>query len=140
MSFKGSVLIIAIIVLLALMILISFLIQKSKNENIYIDSCPDYWTTKSQSNYPIGGCSGTMYGCCPDRRTPKTNANGTNCPTLCFNTHNLGKTSPKCPSIPTEMDFSGKQYTGNAGLCKKRDWSKQCGLTWDGITDVSLSC
>ena len=29
---------------------------------------------------PIGGCSGTRYGCCPDNYTPKFNSIGTNCP------------------------------------------------------------
>jgi hypothetical protein len=28
---------------------------------------------------PIGGCSGTRYGCCPNNYTPKINANGSNC-------------------------------------------------------------
>jgi len=140
MSFKRSVLIIAIVVLLALMILISILLGKSRSEDYYVDSCPDYWTTRSQVNYPIGGCSSTIYGCCPDRQTPKTDALGKNCPTNCYNIHNLGQTSPKCPSVPTEKDFSGSEYEGNAGLCKKRDWAKQCGITWDGITDVPLSC
>jgi hypothetical protein len=28
---------------------------------------------------PIGGCSGTRYGCCPNNVTPKYNEQGTNC-------------------------------------------------------------
>jgi hypothetical protein len=28
---------------------------------------------------PVGGCSGTIYGCCPNGITPKMNALGTNC-------------------------------------------------------------
>lgn len=28
---------------------------------------------------PIGGCAGTMYGCCPNLMTPKFDAQGTNC-------------------------------------------------------------
>jgi len=28
---------------------------------------------------PIGGCSGTQYGCCPDNVTPKINTPGSNC-------------------------------------------------------------
>ena len=27
----------------------------------------------------IGGCSGTRYGCCPNKITPKNNEYGTNC-------------------------------------------------------------
>jgi len=131
---------VAIIVLLVLMILISLLLRNSKSEDIYIDSCPDYWTTKAAIKYPIDGCGSSQYGCCPDRVTSKTDADGTNCPVKCFNTRLLGKAGPTCTSVPAEMDFSGEEYSGNAGMCKKREWAKQCGLTWDGITDVSLSC
>ena len=28
---------------------------------------------------PIGGCSGTRYGCCPDNIKPKIDVNGSNC-------------------------------------------------------------
>lgn len=28
---------------------------------------------------PIGGCSGTIYGCCPDNIRPKTDQQGSNC-------------------------------------------------------------
>jgi len=28
---------------------------------------------------PIGGCSGTRYGCCPNNQTPKFDINGSNC-------------------------------------------------------------
>lgn len=35
--------------------------------------------TNPQPNKPIGGCSGTQYGCCPDNTTPKADALGSNC-------------------------------------------------------------
>jgi hypothetical protein len=28
---------------------------------------------------PVGGCSGTRYGCCPDNITPKVDEHGSNC-------------------------------------------------------------
>lgn len=28
---------------------------------------------------PIGGCTGTRYGCCPNNQTPKIDQNGSNC-------------------------------------------------------------
>ena len=28
---------------------------------------------------PIGGCAGTIYGCCPNNMTPKINMQGSNC-------------------------------------------------------------
>jgi len=138
MSFKSSVLTVAVIVLLILMIIISILLKNTKNEEIFIDGCPDYWTTASDSK--PSECAKSQYGCCPDRTTAKTDADGTNCPSKCFNKHQLGTVSSTCASIPTEMDFSGDEYTGSAGLCNKMTWAKQCGLTWDGITDVSMSC
>jgi hypothetical protein len=138
MSFKTSVLIVAVVVLLILMSIISILLRSAKNEDIYVDGCPDYWTTASETK--PGVCLQSQYGCCPDRTTAKTDTDGTNCPSKCYNKYQLGTVSSTCPSIPTEMEFSGDQYTGTTGLCNKRKWSKQCGLTWDGITDVSMSC
>jgi hypothetical protein len=29
--------------------------------------------------YPVGGCKGTIYGCCPNNITPKINMEGSNC-------------------------------------------------------------
>jgi hypothetical protein len=133
-----SVLIVALITLLILMILISMLLRNAKSEAIYVDSCPDYWSTSTVMKQ--GECAKSQYGCCSDRTTAKTDADGTNCPTKCYNKHQLGTVSSTCPSIPTEMDFSGDEYKGTPGLCKKQKWAKQCGLTWDGVTDVSLSC
>jgi hypothetical protein len=163
MSFKESVLIVALIVVFALMILISTILNKTKDP-IQADSCPDYWSTSKESlgaclksefgccpdkitaktddngsNCKVGGCSGTEFGCCSDFATPKTNADGTNCPIKCYNTHQLGKVSSTCTSIPEEINFNEK-FSGNAGLCQKQTWAKQCGLTWDGVTNVANGC
>jgi len=162
-DFKKTVLIVAVVVLLCLMILISVLLRRSKSEQTYIDGCPDYWTTArisptgcAQSEYgccpdltnkvdDIGSncappCSASTYGCCSDRITAKADSSGSNCSSKCYNVHTLGKTSSSCPSVPTEMDFTGDTYTGPSGICNKRKWAKQCGLTWDGITDVNMNC
>lgn len=138
MSFKMSVLVVALITLLILMIIISILLRNASSEPIYVDECPDYWTTSSVTKQ--GECANSQYGCCSDYVTAKTDADGTNCPTKCYNSKQLGTVSSTCPSIPSTMDFSGDEYKGTIGLCNKKKWAKQCGLTWDGITNVSLSC
>jgi hypothetical protein len=32
-------------------------------------------------------------------------------------------------------DFSGADWQGQGGLKKKLEWSKGCGLVWDGVTN-----
>ena len=60
-------------------------------------------------------------GNCPDYFVMKENQ-GTE---MCFNHHNLGNKSEGCewfdPKDATKKD--------------KKDFAKQCGLTWDGITN-----
>jgi hypothetical protein len=33
------------------------------------------------------------------------------------------------------MDFTGNDWNGKAGLKKKFEWAKKCGITWDGVTN-----
>jgi hypothetical protein len=138
MSFKESVLIIALIVVFILMILISTVLSKG-SYTMHADSCPDYWTTlnKKPKN---ADCLNTDFGCCNDYATPKSDVDGTNCPIKCYNAHKLGKVSSSCTSIPTEIDFGHKDYQGSNGLCKKQKWAKQCDITWDGVTNVADDC
>jgi len=164
MSFKESVLLVAVIVVFALMILIATVLN-TKQHTIHVDSCPDFWSTSRESvgaclksefgccpdkrtsktdpegsNCTVGGCSSTEFGCCSDYATPKSDADGTNCPVKCYNVHQLGTVSSTCTSIPAEMDFTSEEYTGSASVCNKQTWAKQCGLTWDGITNVGSAC
>jgi len=46
----------------------------------------------------------------------------------CSNPKNLG-------SCGSSMDFSDKDWQGQSGLQKKFNWARQCGLTWDGVTN-----
>lgn len=34
------------------------------------------------------------------------------------------------------MDFSGSQYKGKGGRKARCQWAKDCGVYWDGISDV----
>lgn len=51
----------------------------------------------------------------------------------CENVMNLGT----CQGI---QDFSSPEWQGQAGLKKKNEWAKGCGVVWDGVTNnTSLS-
>ena len=49
----------------------------------------------------------------------------------CNNIKNLGK------GCENPMDFSGSKWQGDSGLRAKYCWARQCGLTWDGVTNNS---
>jgi len=48
----------------------------------------------------------------------------------CVNINHVGS-----KSCANKMDFSGAQYRGAQGLCAKANWARNCGLTWDGVTN-----
>jgi hypothetical protein len=105
-----------------------------------VDACPDYWTTSTYLGANESKCDATDFGCCSDYATPKNDAEGSNCPVKCYNAHDLGKPSSTCTSKPKEMDFSGDIYKGSSGICNKQKWASECGITWDGITNIANAC
>ena len=54
---------------------------------------------------------------------------------VCVNTKRLGKVS-----CPTTMKFSTSPWTGDKGLCRKKEWARSCDMSWDGVTNVDLKC
>jgi len=50
---------------------------------------------------------------------------------VCENVKGLGS----CSGV---HDFSGAEWQGKTGMKKKYDWSRQCGIVWDGITNNPL--
>ena len=52
----------------------------------------------------------------------------------CENTQGLGN---NCKS---PMDFSSANYTGTNWRQKRCKFAKDCGIEWDGITNVGLDC
>jgi len=70
---------------------------------------------------------------CPDYWIDKVDINGDS--KKCFNIHNLGKSN--CDKT---MDFSRDSWSGSTGDCRKYKWSKNCKVTWDGITNNSSIC
>jgi hypothetical protein len=65
---------------------------------------------------------------CPDYWLDFSKGDGS----VCTNVKGLG--SSACPVV---MDFSSPAYEGEAGLCSKVKWARNCDLTWDGITNNS---
>jgi len=140
-GFQQVTLGIALVLLVLSLIVISIILHKTSD--VYppvVEACPDYWTTSNYLKVNESNCNQTEFGCCSDYATPKTDAGGTNCPVKCYNVHNLGTTSSTCTSVPKVMDFSSDVYTGSSGMCNKQTWASQCGITWDGVTDVSNAC
>ncbi len=142
-AFQNTALGLSTLILIICLIVVAIVLMNTKSNGTYpptVDSCPDYWTTSNYLNPDVDKCKDTEFGCCSDYSTPKTDADGTNCPVKCYNSHQLGTISSTCTSIPTEMDFSTDVYTGSSAVCNKQTWAKQCDITWDGITNVSNAC
>ena len=75
---------------------------------------------KATLNYP------PVTANCPDYWT-STSAN------VCVNTQNLG-------TCGDPKDFSAAIYQGDAGICERSKWAKNCGIVWDGITNNVDAC
>ena len=54
---------------------------------------------------------------------------------VCVNTKQLGK--QECHK---QMRFDVSPWTGETGLCRKKNWARECDLSWDGITNMDLKC
>lgn len=160
---ERTILIVAVLALIVSLTFVGIVLSKTSNYSpLPTPSCPDFWYN---TYYP--DCSQSLYGCCSDLKTPKTDASGSNCgvpcssstfgccsdgftsmvdasgsncavaEAKCYNTHNLGDTSI---SGCMSQDFTTDDYTGTAGLCNKQTWAKQCQVSWDGVTNVPSSC
>ena len=125
-AFQTTSLAIALVILVLCLIVIAIILSKSTGKYPpAVDACPDYWSTSNYLNTDASNCNKSDFGCCSDYATPKSDADGTNCPVKCYNTHQLGTVSATCTSKPVEMDFSSDVYTGSAGLCNKQKWASQ---------------
>lgn len=139
--FQTTSLAIALLILVVSLIIIAIILYTTSNKfPPTVEECPDYWTTSNYLHADDSKCKNTEFGCCSDYATPKTDAEGSNCPVKCYNTQQLGTVSSTCTSKPIEMDFTGDMYTGTDGVCNKKKWATQCGITWDGITNVPNAC
>jgi len=48
----------------------------------------------------------------------------------CMNSKLLGT----CELVNNKKNFNVDEYSGSLGPCKKYNWAKSCGVSWDGIT------
>ena len=67
---------------------------------------------------------------CPDYYTSVKNPEGTDY--LCNKDTNLSTNDDtECNTI----DNSHTKFKGLGGLCAKKKWADNCGITWDGVTN-----
>jgi hypothetical protein len=112
-GFQKIVLIVAIVILILLLIIIGVSLKYSKNNNWppITAECPDYWSIDGSGNN-----------------------------TTCTNVKDLGTCNGSVTSgNHLTMDFTVSPYTGFGSVCKKYTWANSCGLTWDGITNLSTN-
>lgn len=112
MNFQRSVLLLSTVVLIGMLTFIGFSIRKQTQNEIYPPIVAD----------------------CPDYWEADP-LNGDPTKPLCKNVKNLG--NENCAKT---MNFNTNEFIGEGGLCAKQRWAKQCGLTWDGVTNSNRKC
>jgi hypothetical protein len=166
-TFERSVLIVALLILIVTLTVMGIALKENANKNtVPPSSCPDFWFSSyfkpcSMSLYgccddgvtpanddssnceTLVDCNTTEFGCCHDGYTAKTTSEGANCSkpsdAMCYNVRNLGYGNQvdEC-SIKDPATFVGK--FGKSSLCTKQEWSKSCGVSWDGVTNADNDC
>ena len=81
---------------------------------------------KSNVKYP------PVVGKCPDYWVDQSTTNNG---AVCKDVKALG-----VAACPKTMNFSTVDYQGTTGDCKKKKWAKECGVSWDGITNNENIC
>jgi len=84
-----------------------------------------------------------VFNVCPDYYTLDSNgqciANSNVWPDVIENNLSSIRTNLKC----NDVNFLGNTVAGmgqKSSLCAKKQWSEDCGVTWDGITDNHMIC
>ena len=109
-SFQIGTIIIAFVVLSISLMFIAYSLMQIKNDAQYPPVVSD----------------------CPDYWLDMSEGTGEKC----INNHtDLG--SSTCAKI---MDFSDSFWSGDLGLCRKKQWAQKCNLTWDGVTNNNQAC
>jgi hypothetical protein len=113
MGFYKSLLMGTLVSLIIVLAIMGVILGNTAKNQIFpaeYSSCPDYYTINSENSCKI-------------------------------NSNIYSNTNPDC----MYKDFSSNKYTvaGTgplSGLCEKKKWANQCGVTWDGITNDSKIC
>jgi hypothetical protein len=66
---------------------------------------------------------------CPDYWEAKDNK--------CYNTKHLGSCAT---DKNNSVNFNTPFFKGHQGICRKANWAKRCGVSWDGITNNNQQC
>jgi len=106
-AFHKIVLFGAIIALILVLVFIGVSLSYAKNDYQWppmTAECPDYWSMDGSGN------------------------NAT-----CINMKDLGTCQPHRGDKHLKMNFNTPMFTGSNELCAKYNWSKKCGVSWDGI-------
>ena len=125
--FYVSVSVIAFIILIVMLYYVRSKINSTTPASMPASTCPDYWYS---SYYDVTGDPVK-----DEQLNPSSYGDELDRTLKCYNVKKLGSTT--CSS---SMDFSGDEWNGPDGLCKKKNWAKACGLTWDGVTTDSTEC
>jgi hypothetical protein len=110
--FQKIIILLFVILLIIILIFIGYSITDSQNKTWppVVADCPDYWLDESGDG------------------------------SKCVNVKDLGTCNGSVTSgNHLTMDFTVSPYKGVGSICKKYTWANSCGLTWDGITNLSTN-
>jgi hypothetical protein len=113
MDFYKSILILAVLSLIIILSIFGVILSNMSKKQIYpanISNCPDYYSLVA------GSCvsNDVIY-----KKSKDVNCNSLNYKSEYFNVSGIGP---------------------NSGLCSKKKWANECGVSWDGITNNSNIC
>lgn len=112
LNFQKIVLGIAILVFIVALVFIGIGLKDAKNNQTWppiVANCPDYWED--------------------------TTNNGEGC----YNKLGLGKCNLPTYDNKNVMNFNVTPYNGAEGTCAKAKWAKECGVTWDGVSQTKCT-
>jgi hypothetical protein len=168
-TFERSVLITALIILIVTLAIMGVALKKKAEagEGPPQSECPDFWfssfyTPCAMSTYGCCAdgvtpanegsgsncasavdCKSSKFGCCDDGYTSKSSTSGLNCPkpgpATCYNVHKMGKPPVGGHCLLKEAG-SFRALNGQNSLCIKQGWAQECGVAWDGVTNVENAC
>ena len=113
MDFYKSILILAVLSLIIVLSIFGVILSNMSKKQIYpasISKCPDYYSL--------------IAGTCVSNETLYSKSDDS-----------------KCGNVDYTTDYYNVSGTGpNSGLCSKKRWANDCGVSWDGITNNSNIC
>jgi hypothetical protein len=113
MNFYKSISILALVVLICCLAFVSVALQSSSKDNVFppnVSECPDFFV--------------------------KTTDSGS---TTCVANY----AAPDSSCTPKSFDDQKYRNPGmgpTSGVCEKKQWAKECGVNWDGITNNPDVC